>query len=117
MGWTSTEQEEKKEKRKPKQKTNQKNTRENTTKTPNDNNNPKKTNNNTHEKNEKGQIITVLKPAEMADRMKIIMNNINTIMKKKSKKTPQGNNITEKAKGRINEKMNAIGQKGIKETA
>ena len=68
-------------------------------------------------KNEKGQIITVLKPAEMAERMKKIMGNINTIATTRSTKTPQGNDITEKAKDRINAKMKEIGQAGIKRTA
>ena len=55
-------------------------------------------------KNEKGQQITITNPEEMAKRMKIINENIQITIAKRSTPTPQGKDIVEKARKGIDEK-------------
>merc|ERR1712112_310003 len=57
---------------------------------------------------------TILKPEEMAERMKTISDNIRTIMEIRPIKAPRYSDIIEKAKDRIDAKMEEIGKTGIK---
>jgi len=51
-------------------------------------------------KNEKGQQITIIKPEELAKRMKIIKENIQIIMTKRSTSTPPRQRHRRKSKKR-----------------